>query len=166
MKEGNLGNMKPEDWSEAMDRKEAIWQSLEVNNRKKKKPYRWLLWFLLGTLLSTFGYLIYSNALNKSESKTEIIAVNDQTAEIERLNNIIDEVNQKVFANGTVKLGQGLWKRADAGLIDGWLVNGSARLVAAVAARVRRWQTGFLYDYAFTMIIGLIVILGVWVVLL
>ncbi len=77
-----------------------------------------------------------------------------------------DEFNQRVFANGTVKLGQGLWKRADAGFIDGWLVNGSARLVAAVAARVRRWQTGFLYDYAFTMIIGLIAILGVWAVLL
>ena len=77
-----------------------------------------------------------------------------------------DEFNQKVFANGTVKLGQGLWKRADAGFIDGWLVNGSARLVAAVAARVRRWQTGFLYDYAFTMIIGLIALLGAWVVLL
>jgi len=77
-----------------------------------------------------------------------------------------DEFNQKVFANGTVRLGQGLWKRADAGFIDGWLVNGSAKLIAAVAARVRRWQTGFLYDYAFSMIIGLIAILGVWVVLL
>ncbi len=77
-----------------------------------------------------------------------------------------DEFNQKVFANGAVKLGQSLWQRADAGFIDGWLVNGSAKLVQAVAARVRRWQTGLLYDYAFSMIIGLIAILGVWVVLL
>ncbi len=77
-----------------------------------------------------------------------------------------DEFNQKVFAEGTVKLGRGLWTRADAGFIDGVLVNGSARLVAAIAARVRRWQSGFLNDYAFTMIIGLIAILGVWVVLL
>jgi NADH-quinone oxidoreductase subunit L len=77
-----------------------------------------------------------------------------------------DELYQKVFAKGSVKLGQGLWMRADAGFIDGFLVNGSARLIAAVAARVRRWQTGFLYDYAFTMIIGLIALLGAWVVLL
>jgi NADH-quinone oxidoreductase subunit L len=76
-----------------------------------------------------------------------------------------DEFNQKVFARGSVKLGRSLWTRADAGFIDGVLVNGSARLVAAVAARVRRWQSGFLYDYAFTMIIGLIAILAVWVVL-
>ncbi|NND44516.1 MAG: NADH-quinone oxidoreductase subunit L [Xanthomonadales bacterium] len=76
-----------------------------------------------------------------------------------------DEFYQKTFAEGGVKLGQGLWKRADAGLIDGWLVNGSARAVQWFAGRIRQWQTGFLYDYAFAMILGLIAILGVWVVL-
>ena len=74
-----------------------------------------------------------------------------------------DEFYQKVFAQGSVKLGQTLWTKADAGLIDNGLVNGSARVVEWIAARVRRWQTGFLYDYAFAMIIGLIGILAVWV---
>ncbi len=74
-----------------------------------------------------------------------------------------DEFYQKVFAQGSVKLGQNLWNRADAGFIDNGIVNGSARVVEWVAARVRRWQTGFLYDYAFAMIIGLIGILAVWV---
>jgi NADH-quinone oxidoreductase subunit L len=76
-----------------------------------------------------------------------------------------DELYQNVFARGGIRFGQGLWRRADDGLIDGWLVNGSARAVNWVAARVRRWQTGYLYDYAFAMIIGLIAILGAWVVL-
>jgi NADH-quinone oxidoreductase subunit L len=74
-----------------------------------------------------------------------------------------DEFYQKVFAQGSVKLGQNLWKKADAGFIDNGLVNGSARVVEWIAARVRRLQTGFLYDYAFAMIIGLIGILAVWV---
>ncbi len=74
-----------------------------------------------------------------------------------------DEFYQKYFAEGSVKLGTGLWHKADAGFIDNGIVNGSARVVEWVAARVRRWQTGFLYDYAFAMIIGLIVILAVWV---
>jgi len=74
-----------------------------------------------------------------------------------------DEFYQKVFAEGSVKLGQNLWNKADAGFIDNGLVNGSARVVEWIAARVRRWQTGFLYDYAFAMIIGLIGILAVWV---
>ena len=49
-------------------------------------------------------------------------------------------------------------------LIDGVLVNGSARLVGAVAGRIRLWQTGYLFQYAFAMIIGLISILAIWVV--
>ena len=74
-----------------------------------------------------------------------------------------DEFYQKVFARGSVRLGRNLWHKADAGFIDDGLVNGSARLVEWMAARIRRWQTGFLYDYAFVMIIGLIGILAVWV---
>jgi len=74
-----------------------------------------------------------------------------------------DEFYQKVFAQGSVKLGRGLWNKADAGLIDNGIVNGSARVVEWIAARIRRFQTGFLYDYAFAMIIGLIGILAVWV---
>jgi NADH-quinone oxidoreductase subunit L len=52
-------------------------------------------------------------------------------------------------------LGKGLWQRADRGLIDGLLVNGSAKVVGAIAAVTRRLQTGFIYHYAFAMIIGL-----------
>ena len=76
-----------------------------------------------------------------------------------------DEFYQKVFAEGSVKFGQNLWKKADEGFIDNGIVNGSAKIVEWFAARVRRWQTGFLYDYAFAMIIGLIGILAVWVVM-
>ncbi len=74
-----------------------------------------------------------------------------------------DEFYQKIFAQGSVKLGENLWTKADAGFIDNGLVNGSAKVVEWIASRVRRWQTGFLYDYAFAMIIGLIGILAVWV---
>jgi NADH-quinone oxidoreductase subunit L len=74
-----------------------------------------------------------------------------------------DEFYQKVFAGGSVRLGSILWNKADAGFIDNGIVNGSARVVEWMATRVRRWQTGLLYDYAFAMIIGLIGILAVWV---
>ncbi len=76
-----------------------------------------------------------------------------------------DEFYLKYFAQGSVTLGRNLWNKADAGFIDNGIVNGSARVVEWIATRVRRWQTGFLYDYAFAMIIGLIGILAVWVTL-
>jgi len=76
-----------------------------------------------------------------------------------------DEFNQLVFVRGTVDLGNQLWKKIDAGLIDGLLVNGSARLVDVAAKRLRLLQSGYLFQYAFAMIIGLIAILAIWVVL-
>jgi NADH-quinone oxidoreductase subunit L len=75
-----------------------------------------------------------------------------------------DELYQNTFVRRTIQLGNGLWKKADAGLIDGWLVNGSARLVGYLSVRIRAWQSGYLYHYAFAMIIGLIGILAFWVV--
>lgn len=76
-----------------------------------------------------------------------------------------DEIYQSLFVRRFVQIGQSLWERADAGLIDGVLVNGSARLVGSVAQRVRTWQSGYLFQYAFAMIIGLIAILTLWVFL-
>jgi len=75
----------------------------------------------------------------------------------------IDELYQAVFARGGVALGRGLWRGGDVGLIDGVAVNGSAALVDRVAATVRWLQSGYLYHYAFAMILGLIALLGgVW----
>jgi len=75
-----------------------------------------------------------------------------------------DELYQNTFVRRAVQFGNGLWKKADAGLIDGWLVNGSARLMGNLAMRLRAWQSGYLYHYAFAMIVGLIGILAFWVV--
>ncbi|MFM1805762.1 MAG: hypothetical protein RL212_21 [Pseudomonadota bacterium] len=68
----------------------------------------------------------------------------------------MDDFNQAVFAKGARLLGAGLWKGADQGLIDGLLVNGSTKVVAWFSGSVRKVQTGYLYHYAFAMILGLI----------
>ena len=66
---------------------------------------------------------------------------------------------QRFFAKGSCETGTALWKYVDAGLIDGLLVNGTARLVGCVAAVTRHLQSGYLYHYAFAMIIGLLILL-------
>ncbi len=71
-----------------------------------------------------------------------------------------DDIYFAVFARGGVKLGRGLWKVGDAAMIDGAMVNGSVSLVHRVAAGTRRLQSGYLYHYAFAMILGLILLLG------
>ena len=72
---------------------------------------------------------------------------------------LFDEIYQSVFMRGSQNLGTVLWKYGDAGLIDGLMVNGTARLVGWFSAITRHVQTGYLYTYAFAMIIGLLILL-------
>ncbi|MGH8666620.1 MAG: NADH-quinone oxidoreductase subunit L [Burkholderiales bacterium] len=69
-----------------------------------------------------------------------------------------DEFNDWFFAGGTRGLGRGLWRFGDAGLIDGVMVNGSARLMGWFAGLLRYLQTGYIYTYAFAMIIGVLLL--------
>jgi NADH-quinone oxidoreductase subunit L len=71
-----------------------------------------------------------------------------------------DWFNENVVASGVRNFGRGLWQRGDEIVIDGVMVNGTARAIGALSAAVRHVQTGYLYHYAFAMIIGLSLLLG------
>jgi len=64
------------------------------------------------------------------------------------------------FAGGGVRLGKAS-RAVDTHVVDGVMVNGTARVIDLAANLLRRTQSGFLYHYAFAMIIGLIALLGV-----
>jgi len=74
-----------------------------------------------------------------------------------------DDLWIRGFAAGGRSIGQFLWKKGDELVIDGILVNGTAKTVARFAGLLRQIQTGYLYTYAFAMIIGLTALLG-WLV--
>ncbi|WP_049260668.1 NADH-quinone oxidoreductase subunit L [Neisseria bacilliformis] len=78
----------------------------------------------------------------------------------------LDTIYYNVFAKGTRALGTFFWKAIDNGIIDA-AVNGSAKLVGAVSAQVRKIQTGFIYTYAAFMVTGVLVLIvaffwGLW----
>lgn len=75
----------------------------------------------------------------------------------------LDWFNENVLARGARGLGLGLWKFGDQKLIDGALVNGSWKLVGWVSSIVRRLQSGFIYHYAFGMILGVFVLMTYFV---
>jgi len=75
-----------------------------------------------------------------------------------------DRFNDWFFAGGMRRLGTALWRWGDVTFIDGLMVNGSARLVGWFAGVIRWIQSGFIYHYAFSMIIGAFVLLTVFVV--
>jgi len=71
-----------------------------------------------------------------------------------------DDLWVKGFAAGGRQVGYFLWKKGDELIIDGLIVNGIANNIRQLALILRNIQTGFLYHYAFIMIIGLTFILG------
>ncbi len=79
----------------------------------------------------------------------------------------LDVIYFNVFAKGSRALGNFFWKVGDTAIIDNGIVNGSAKAVGALAAQVRKMQTGFIYTYAAAMVFGVLVLIvaffwGLW----
>ena len=75
----------------------------------------------------------------------------------------MDWINENVLARGARAIGTGLWKGGDQALIDGAVVNGSWKIVGWVSSVVRRLQSGYLYQYALVMILGIFVLMTYFV---
>ena len=71
----------------------------------------------------------------------------------------LDRFNDWFFAGGARLLGNGLWKGVDVAVIDGVMVNGSANAVGWFSTVIRKLQSGYIYNYAFAMIFGILLLL-------
>src|SRR5690348_4800501 len=109
---------------------------------------------LAGFAVATYVYLFNPNVADAAERM--FLPVYRALVRKSRF----DELYYNLFARGGVKFGRALWRGGDGALLDGVVVNGSAAFVARTAQIVRRVQSGFLYHYAFAMIVGLILLLG------
>ena len=71
----------------------------------------------------------------------------------------IDELYEIVFVTPAKKIGSFLWKKGDEGTIDRFGPDGISRIIKVISDKAGRFQTGFIYDYAFVMLIGLSILL-------
>jgi NADH-quinone oxidoreductase subunit L len=118
-------------------------------------PVFWLA--MAGLATAVYLYLLRPDLPAKIKSKVEgLYTVLDRKY-------YFDDLYIKGFAAWGRRIGTTLWKRGDQFLIDGVLVNGTANSVARLAGVMRQLQSGYLYTYAFAMIIGLTMFLG-WLI--
>jgi NADH-quinone oxidoreductase subunit L len=75
-----------------------------------------------------------------------------------------DEIYQFIFIGGSKKIGNYFWSIGDKAIIDNFFVNGSYKTVDLFSKIMRKIQTGYLYNYAFTMITGFLILL-VWLII-
>ncbi len=115
-------------------------------------------WFALaGVGLSGFFYLKRPDiptAIQKRFRVVNIILENKYG---------FDAFNAWFFAGGARLIGGKFWRWGDVAAIDGLMVNGTARLIGRIAGVVRHLQSGYIYHYAFAMIIG-VLLLATWFV--
>ena len=119
------------------------------------------LWFLLTTpilvliAIPTSFYLYIINPKTLDDFKNTNIPLYDFL-----LNKwYIDELYEKVFVVTAKKIGSFFWKKGDIGIIDKFGPDGISKLVKIISNKTGRLQTGFIYDYAFVMLLGLSVLL-------
>lgn len=108
---------------------------------------------LAGVALAAFFYLVQPDLPDRIAARVRwlyTILVNHY---------YFDRFNEIVFAGGARRLGRWLWQIGDRTVIDGAMVNGSAQIVGEVAEAGAALQSGRLYHYAFSMILGIAVLL-------
>ena len=115
------------------------------------QPPFWIA--LAGFIVATWIWLFNPRIADKAENALRPL----HTALVNKY--WFDNIYQAVFARGGIRFGRGLWRGSDAALIDG-AINGSVSLIDQASALLRRLQSGYLYHYAFAMILGLILLLG------
>ena len=111
-------------------------------------PVLWLA--IAGVATAAFFYLF------KPEIPAKIAAIFAPVKKVLDNKYYLDDFNQAVFGRGAQIVGNGFWKIGDQIAIDGFIVNGSAKVVDWFSKIVRHFQSGYLYHYAFAMIIGVV----------
>ena len=109
---------------------------------------------LLGFSVAWLLYIKFPEIPNKIRTKMRAIVV------VLEEKYFFDTLWMKVFPSLGKSIGRILWKQGDEKMIDGALVNGTAYGIRSIASVIRNIQTGYLYHYAFAMIVGLVIILS------
>jgi NADH-quinone oxidoreductase subunit L len=77
-----------------------------------------------------------------------------------------DEVYDFIFVRGAMLVGFGLWKGGDGMIIDGLGPDGLAATTQRASVGTSRLQTGYVYHYAFTMLVGVLLLVSWYLVTL
>jgi NADH-quinone oxidoreductase subunit L len=113
------------------------------------------LWVMLAGVVTAWAFFLWrpswADAAARTLAPLRTLLVNKY---------YFDWINENIIAPACRRFAGGLWRGGDQDVIDGVLVNGTAETIGRFGGVVRLVQTGFVYSYAFWMIIGLAVLIG------
>ena len=121
-------------------------------------------------LILSFLILLFPFIIHDSLSSSEYFVSNTKIIDSFKNTNLplynfllnkwyIDELYESIFVSPIKKIGSFFWKKGDIGIIDRFGPDGISKLVRVISNKAARFQSGFIYDYAFVMLIGLSILL-------
>ena len=119
------------------------------------------LWFLIitpifGLLIIVGAYFLYI----KNENILENLKNSNQPLYNFLLNKwYFDEIYDFIFTRPAKAIGSFFWHKGDIKFIDGYGPNGFAKIIKIISERAVLFQSGYLYHYAFVILIGLTILL-------
>jgi len=113
------------------------------------------LYLALAGVVTAYVFVVW-----KPELTTKLKKILGPINHVLENNYYFDKIYINYFAAGGVGLGTKFWKWIDVAIIDGLMVNGTAKVVSGFSAKMRKMQTGYLYHYVFVMVFGLLGFLG------
>jgi NADH-quinone oxidoreductase subunit L len=148
-----------------VDGHSTFWQATISSHEAIEAAHHVPLWVALSPILMglsgiALAYLFYI----KSPERPVRLAAKFPRLYLFLLNKwYFDELYDFLFVRPAKRLGQWLWKLWDEKIIDGFGPNGAALVTHLLAGRTSRLQTGYVYHYAFVMLIGVVALVS-WVV--
>ena len=136
-----------------------------LNNLSSEHPPKWfvLLTPTLVTVSIFLSYLIFVK--DKNNRFTEyLIETNKPMYNFFRNKWYFDELYEKTFVRPSMKLGNLFWKKFDISIIDKFGPDGISKLIKYFSNKATKFQTGFIYQYAFVMLVGFSIILTLIIV--
>ena len=135
--------------------KKEFWEGAIVLSHSSHK-YLPFTQSLISKLAVAFGIFICVFIYSNNKQRARNISYNlDPLYSISKNKWYIDELYDKIFVNPSKKIGSFFWKKGDIGVIDKFGPDGISKLVKIISNKTGRLQTGFIYDYAFVMLLGL-----------
>ena len=129
----------------------------------KEHPPMWFIYFtpilvILSIPLSFYLFLRSQNFLN------EIVEMNKPFYNFLKNKWYFDEIYENIFVNPSKSVGLFLWKKIDGGVIDKFGPDGISKLIKNFSIRAVKFQSGYIYQYAFVMLIGFSILLTLLIV--
>ena len=152
-----VGPSLEEIWSKFMfvnSETNQIYSLGNIPNTIKKLP---LFMIITGLILSFLVYFRFSQSIPLIKQKLHLII----TFFYRKC--FIDELYQMILIKPSIYLGRGFWKSIDIDLIDNLGPNGISRLVNSFGFMVSKLQSGYLYHYVLSVVIGLTLFISIYI---